>query len=227
MRDNFTLFFVIAWKICGGRNRHIYDGSTTSLKIVIENALAYQGLLPESQEIPPHSLKCVGCWLPLEFGFCKLNVDGALFSDLRMAGIGAILRNSHGEVLFASSMKEQDIQEPGTIKTLTILRGLQLNMHLGVTHFLLELDCQLVTKEVQGNGEPTFTLDNLIQDIKELMTRFQQCSIQFSYKQCNEAAHYLARNASNINHVVWQGEIPNFLVHTIWLDKQSCKSGHF
>lgn len=93
----------------GGRNRWIYDGSNISLKILIENALAYQGLFTESRETPQHNIRHVGCWLPPETGFCKLNVDVALFIDLQMVGIGVILWNTHGEVLFAANMKEQDV----------------------------------------------------------------------------------------------------------------------
>lgn len=72
--------------------------------------------------------------------FFKLNVDGALFSDFRMVGIGAIIRSSHGEVLFATSIKEQDVQDSEIIETLAILHGLQLSMHLGVTHIIVEID---------------------------------------------------------------------------------------
>lgn len=48
-------------------------------------------------------------WQPPENGFFKLNIDGAPFSDFQVAGIGVILRDSYGEVVFAVSMKEQDV----------------------------------------------------------------------------------------------------------------------
>lgn len=68
-------------------------------------------------------------------------MDGAFFNDFHMAGIGAITRDYHGKVLFATSMKEQDVQDPKTIETLVVLRGLQLSMHLEITHIIVEMDC--------------------------------------------------------------------------------------
>lgn len=46
---------------------------TLAPKILIENALAYQGLFTEIREAPPHKGGIVGCWHPPEIG-CKLNV---------------------------------------------------------------------------------------------------------------------------------------------------------
>lgn len=93
----------------GGRNKRIYDNSTISPQTSIENALAYQGLFNEGRVINPCTFGNLGCWQPLDTGLCKLNIDEALFSDLKMASIGSILRDSHTKVLFAASMKELDI----------------------------------------------------------------------------------------------------------------------
>lgn len=94
-----------------------------------------------------------------------------------MSGIGVILMDSNGEVLFTASVKEHNFQEPEAIKTLAILHGLQLSMHLSITKIIIDSNCQWVIKEIQGIGESTFFLGNLVQDIKGLMARFKYCSI--------------------------------------------------
>lgn len=159
----------------------------------MENALAIQSLFTSSQGTPSSQVGNIGSWKTPEHGFLKLNVDGALFVDFQVASIGAIIWDSHSEVVLAASMKENDILDPETIENLVVMRRLQLNMHLGVTQLLIESNCQSVVKEIQGNKESSSTLGNLIHDIKELMARFQCCTIQFNHRHCNTAAHRLAR----------------------------------
>ena len=40
-------------------------------------------------------------WKPSDAGLLKVNFDGAIFDDLRVAGIGVADRNEHGEVVAA------------------------------------------------------------------------------------------------------------------------------
>ncbi|KAK7860999.1 f-box protein cpr1 [Quercus suber] len=53
---------------------------------------------PESKKLPRKVI-----WKPLDAGQLKTNFDGAVFEDLGDAGIGAVVRNSSGEVLAALS----------------------------------------------------------------------------------------------------------------------------
>lgn len=46
-------------------------------------------------------------------------------------------------------------------------------------------------------------LGNLQHDIRELMDRFQNCSIQFNYRKNNSTAHQLAKFAYNIHYIVF------------------------
>ena len=40
-------------------------------------------------------------WKPPDAGFVKADFDGAIFEDLKAAGIGMAVRNEHGEVVAA------------------------------------------------------------------------------------------------------------------------------
>lgn len=65
-----------------------------------------------------------GCWRPLEHETFKLNIDRATFYDLRVAGIGAILTDSKGEVFMAVSVHEDAPSDPEVIEGLAMFRGL-------------------------------------------------------------------------------------------------------
>lgn len=58
-------------------------------------------------------------------------------------------------------------------------------------------------------------------DIKDLVSTFFDCKIQYTNWLGNGAAHYLARYDWNVNLiVVWGGEVLDFASQVVWLDKQ-------
>lgn len=121
------------------------------------------------------------------------------------------------------SIKEKQVQEPETIESLAILRGLQQCLHLGITNLIIESNCQLVVSEIQSFEQSYSLLGNLVSEAKALMAMFKQCSIQFNHRECNGAAHKLAKHAWNVHHIMlWLGEVPEFLAQSYWLDKRQC-----
>lgn len=115
----------------------------------------------------------VGCRKPPDPSFTKqLNTDKALFADLQYAGINAILQNSDGDVLMATSMKERAIQNFEIVESLAILRGLSLCIHLGISQLIIESDWQFVVHALQDPTASYSPLGNIFEDIKAFMARF-------------------------------------------------------
>lgn len=132
----FTLFFIIAWSLCGRRNKGLYEHSICTLEFVIETALANQSLFKEVSVTPLKEIKRLGCWTPTNF--FKLNTDGALFFDRKEAGIGVILRDGRGDLMMAMCKKEVEIVQNKTIECLAILQGLQFCLQNGITNLMVE-----------------------------------------------------------------------------------------
>lgn len=123
--------------------------------------------------------------------------------------MGAIVRDSKGEMILAASIKEQVLQDPKIVECLAILRGLQLCFHLGISCLSIESDCQLIVNQLQSSDCSSYFLGNILLDIK---SPFNRCNIQFIYRNINQAAHRLARFARNIEHIVlWYETPPEFL----------------
>lgn len=70
-----------------------------------------------------------------------LNTDGVIFDNLQVVGLGAILRDSNGNIVITASMKENMILPPETAECLAILRGLQHCLSLGIIKLIVESDC--------------------------------------------------------------------------------------
>lgn len=69
----------------------IYEKSYMDPNAVIERAILIQQLFKECNDIPVMEINFQGCWQPPQEGFFKLNIEWALFFDLKKAGVGVIL----------------------------------------------------------------------------------------------------------------------------------------
>lgn len=58
------------------RNRQLYDRSSPTPRVAIENTLAYQVLFIDSQATPPSQKESVGCWQPPEMESLNLILIG-------------------------------------------------------------------------------------------------------------------------------------------------------
>lgn len=78
----------------------------------------------------------------------------------------------------SASLREQDQFESASIECLAIFQGLQLCLHLRNNNSLqIELKCQVIVQAVRRLEEPFAMLENIIHDIRMLMTRFRHCEI--------------------------------------------------
>ncbi|XP_042972972.1 uncharacterized protein LOC122304773 [Carya illinoinensis] len=189
--------------------------------LAIAHALAVQHVYKATRGQPLKAVRHHCRWeFPLP-GVFKLNVDGATFLNQHSAGIGAILRDSKGEVLMAASKKEHEVRDATSIEMLAIFRGLQLTAHLGIQHLIIESDALTLVQELQKPKPSMALVGNVIRDTKELMSLFHMCEVRYTMRSCNEAAHKLARHAwhvSNIN--LWWGSFPDVIAPVLWTERQ-------
>lgn len=123
--NNLASFSTIVGSHWGHRNKMIYEEKNilphTSFKISLSLKLSYckLGLIKTIKKTENSH-----CRSPPLGSFLKLNVNNAMFFDLNKTGIGAILRNSKGEVVMATSLKGFDTNSPQIIEVAAILRSL-------------------------------------------------------------------------------------------------------
>ncbi|KAF5472125.1 hypothetical protein F2P56_008865 [Juglans regia] len=149
----------------------------------------------------------------------KLNVDRVIFQNQHSASIGAVLRDCKGEVLMAISKKETKVSDPTGVEMLAIFRALQLSMHMGIHHLIIESDASTLVEELQKSAPPMALVGNVIKDTKELMHCFQSCEVRHVGRNCNEAEYKLARHAWIVSDIsLWWGSFPNVIAPIIWVE---------
>ena len=123
----------------------------------------------------------------------KTNFDGAIFEDLGAAGIGAVVRNSSGEVLAAQS---EIIPLPSSIvalETIAARWAILFVRELGFSGTILEGDSREAISSIKKQSFQHPVVGHLVKDIVSSVNMFQYYSFSHTRRQGNVLAHVLAR----------------------------------
>ena len=132
-------------------------------------------------------------WKPPDAGLLKTNFDGAVFEDLGVAGIGAVVRNSSSEVLAALS---KIILMPSSIVALETIAARRVALfirELGFRGSILEGDSEESILAFKNQCFQHPLVGHLVKDIMSSVSTLQYSSFSHTCRQGNELAHALAR----------------------------------
>ncbi|XP_041009382.1 uncharacterized protein LOC121253436 [Juglans microcarpa x Juglans regia] len=176
----------------------------------MEHALLLYKEYDESHKSSTQALDIIYKWHPPLAAALKLNTDGAIFADLASLGISVILRDYQGKVLLSASGRESVVQDPIEIELLTILRGLQLCIPMGIPELIVESDSLLSVQAIQSMEDPKSMQGNVICAIKDLMKSLPKVLMQHANRLSNRVADGLAKYAQfQDTLVVWGDQIPD------------------
>ena len=149
-------------------------------------------------------------------------MDGAIFSDLKAVGFGAIIRDEKGCVVAALSRKLHTPLGVAEAETKAAKMGLQFAKNIGVRDIILEGDSLNVYHALLGLLAPPPLVDAVILGVQNACSKFHY--VGFSYIRCkgNRPAHLLAKYAKGIDdYCTWIEESPGFLKHALIHDVAS------
>jgi ribonuclease HI len=136
-------------------------------------------------------------WIPPPDGVIKVNWDAALNVAKGWIGQGIIARNSKGLCLGARSITQQVRTDAKTAETMAALQAMQFCKEAGFWKVIFEGDATQVVKEILS-GSPTFSkAGHFIESIQKERHHFRSTSFQAIPRDCNMAAHKLAKMASH------------------------------
>lgn len=90
-------------------------------------------------------------------------------------------------------------------------------MHLGISHLIIESDCQVIINQILQNGIQTLDIGNLVLDIREWMEKLQDYRLQYSSKWSNSTTH--AKSTDGV--MLWFRNDPDFIAQIVWMDKHN------
>ena len=151
-------------------------------------------------------------WSPTPRSLFKINVDGAIATATKKAGVGVIVRDELGRV--EAAMCRNLNATLGAIKTESkaIEAGLLFTQDIGIRDIVVESDSLIMVQALNGTSTPPFVVSAVVQGIRDLNKSF--CRVEFSHikRQGNRPTYILTEHALGIvDFIARIEETPYFL----------------
>ncbi|XP_074352015.1 uncharacterized protein LOC141691175 [Apium graveolens] len=137
-------------------------------------------------------------WSRPDKGYVKVNVDAAMFKDLRCVGIVAVIRDGQGRFLRARSRKVGVHMRPREAKTLSLKEALSWVKGLGYQRCVFEIAAKQVGDACKGPlGKSYFYI--IVLDYVELCKHIENVLVIFIHRSTNGVAHMLAQTTHSMS----------------------------
>ncbi|XP_030973303.1 uncharacterized protein LOC115993151 [Quercus lobata] len=158
-------------------------------------------------------------WQPPGVGLFKINFDGAVFEDRKLAGLGIVIHDESGMIIAALSQKILLPSSVDMVEALAARRALIFAQEISIFKAVVEGDSLKVIQAL-NNPKPNRTqLGHIITDIQRLGAGMQFCNFIHIRRGGNKLAHSLAKRAVLAADTdVWLEELPQDLIDVLQFD---------
>ncbi|KAK9988900.1 hypothetical protein SO802_029139 [Lithocarpus litseifolius] len=104
--------------------------------------------------------ECPVVWTPPRNGWFKVNVDGAIFSKQKNAGIGVLIRDDLGRVEVALSRKVDAPLGAVALEAKAFEAGLLFARDIGLHDVVLEGDSLILINALRGTSSPPSSVEH-------------------------------------------------------------------
>ena len=147
-------------------------------------------------------------WEPPPPPLLKINFDGAVFKEKGEAGIGVVVRDSHGMVIASLAEKIQLPSSSDEVEALAAVRVATLAMNLNLPSFIVEGDSDVVISALRKEEESFSSFGHLISSIKHYLHSCSCISFSHTRRSGNSIAHSLAKFAKHLVDLsVWMEDV--------------------
>ncbi|KAL0003155.1 hypothetical protein SO802_016936 [Lithocarpus litseifolius] len=180
---NPELFAALAWTIWSRRNQLRISNKPYPLTQVIPSAKQmlqdFTQAQPPVSTLLPRPQRETPKWEPPPSPSLKINFDGAFFRDKDEAGLGVVVRDSHGKVIASLVEKIQLPSSSDEVEALAAVRAITLAMDLNLPSFIVKGDSEVVISALRKEEESFSSFGHLILSAKHYLL-FCNC-ISFSH----------------------------------------------
>ncbi|XP_075650086.1 uncharacterized protein LOC142620631 [Castanea sativa] len=147
-------------------------------------------------------------WSPPALGRYKLNVDGAVFSQIKTTGLGMVIHDDAGLVVAAMSKISIPLG-PLEAEAKAIEAAIQFAIDIGIREFTFETDSLLLFNALQGTNAAASSIVNIVSGILFQSQNFRSVNFSHIKRLGNMPAHALAQHAKHVvDFVTWLEETP-------------------
>jgi ribonuclease HI len=192
--DQMTWFFFLLYNLWQARNDARESKVMRNPSVIVAQTLAGASEWKDIHSRSPGiKNRVVERWQRPEGGFLKVNVDGAFRHAENNGGGGAVVRNSHGEFCAGASRFFPHVVDAEGAELLACRLGLGLAKDLGARKIILEMDSAGAVAKIQREDRDRSLHGQLVEEIKGLLSGFEDKVIKAVRRSANDVAHEFAK----------------------------------
>ncbi|RYQ87637.1 hypothetical protein Ahy_B09g095159 [Arachis hypogaea] len=197
------LFGVAVSSLWYFRNKLVFDGESVATTSAIHQirARAEEFIKGANKDLNPRSIQaastCLIGWSHPNGEDVKLNVDGSWFSERNNAACGGVFRDSAGRFLkgYSCNLGNCSITHA---ELWAVIHGMNIATRNGYQHLVVESDSTAAISFINHGCPPAHSCAPLIQDIRNLVTRFQHITWSHALREANTVADLLAKKGQDL-----------------------------
>ncbi|XP_042992296.1 uncharacterized protein LOC122318762 [Carya illinoinensis] len=152
----------------------------------------------------------------------KANWDAAVDKKERNVGIGVVIRDEEGEILVATREHMSYVTDGAIAESFALRKAMEVCRDLNFNNILFEGDAQNIVNVVNVETKDMTRYGSVIEDVNSLLKGREKWSVSFVFREANEAAHVLAREALLFHsEIVWIEKVPD-CIRSIIVKEKSC-----
>ena len=221
-------FAVGLWCLWKNRTDCVFKGSCRSPVDIVDMWKDNVGQIREAQALEqavdsPHrsvslqvEARVMDRWSKPRFGFLKVNTDAAWCKlSLRM-GVGWVCRDFAGILQAARGSGSGLCHSAAAAEACAIRDAMVACMAHGFDKIIFETDAKAIVQMLRKEAPTDFSLECILGDIETLARGFTSVSFDFVSRECNYAAHSVAKYVLKEGRdFVWDCIGPEFLFNTL------------
>ena len=151
-------------------------------------------------------------WSPPNYPLYKINVDGAVFSSQKAAGIGVIVRDYEGNFIARLSKKIHAPLGAIEVEAKALEAGIFFEKEVGIREFILEGDSAVTIQALKEVSHAPSSIASMIYGSLIECHEFRNVVFSHVRQQDNKTTHLLAKHALGVvDFSAWIEELPYFL----------------
>jgi ribonuclease HI len=212
--EEVQMAVMVARQIWHRRNNMVFGGKFTSPKLLVKTAKdQLEAFISANQYARTQATRVRRepyiPWTKPPLGVIKVNWDAAVGGTRRRIGIGAIVRDHDGGVIAMMSETMEYIHDQVTAEALAARRAVELGHLVGIRKIILEGDANQIVQALRSIDGGRCSYGLIIEDMQQLLWRFQEYTVHFVRREANGEAHKLAKLALSLGeNRVWTDVFP-------------------
>ena len=213
---------MVLWTIWYRRNQIRVKNEDYPISQVVLNAFQALEDFKRANHVAPTQIATISSpqtrWSPPPSNYLKVNFDGATFKDIGKAGLGVVIRGSHGQVIASPSEQVNPPVSSDMVEAQAAARVMSFVVEIGCPSFILEGDSESMIKTLNSEEDNLSPFEHILTAAKKIT---DTTSISFSHvpKVGNSVIHNLTKHARDVNsYLVWMEDVPPHLYSVLLAD---------